>query len=37
MLRHEIGRILDLVVNHLTVFHYRDNLRIDEATVGLQT
>ena len=37
VLCHEIGRILDLVVDHLAVLHNRHNLGIDETTVGLQT
>ena len=37
VLCHEIGRILDLVVDHLAVFHDGNNLRIDETTVRLQT
>ena len=37
MLRHEIGGVLDFIVDDLAVFNDRNDFRIDETTVGLQS
>ena len=36
MLRHEIRRVFDLVIDNFAVLHNWNNLRIDETTVRLQ-